>query len=62
MNMKPRTIHLYNIIIIMISCLLLPEEALADNTYSNLPGHVPEANISQAQYKGRMATELTPIV
>ena len=40
----------------MISCLLLPEEALADNTYSNLPGHVPEANISQAQYKGRMAT------
>jgi kumamolisin len=54
--MKPRTIHLYNIIIIMISCLLLPEEALADNAYSNLPGHVPEANISQAQYKGRMAT------
>lgn len=54
--MKPRTIHLYNIIIIMISCLLLPEEALADNAYSNLPGHVPEANISQAQYKGPMAT------
>jgi kumamolisin len=54
--MKPRTIHLYNMILIMISCLLLPEEALADNAYSNLPGHVPEANISQAQYKGRMAT------
>ena len=55
-NMNPRKIHLYNFVIIIISCLLLSEEALADNAYSNLPGHVPEANISQAQYKGRMAT------
>jgi kumamolisin len=54
--MNPRKIHLYNFVIIIISCLLLSEEALADNAYSNLPGHVPEANISQAQYKGRMAT------